>query len=31
MIAVLIRDYRGRNAITIQEQQALPLEDERKP
>jgi hypothetical protein len=31
MIEVLIRDYCGRNGITIQEQQALPLEDERKP
>jgi hypothetical protein len=28
---VLIRDYCGRNGITIQEQQALLLEAERKP
>jgi hypothetical protein len=31
VIEVLIRDYCGRNGITIQEQQALPLEDDRKP
>jgi hypothetical protein len=31
MIEVLIRDYCGRNGITIQEQRALLLEDERKP
>ena len=31
MIEVLIRDYCGRNGITIQEQQALLLEDEPKP
>ena len=30
MIEVLIRDYCGRNGITIQEQQTLPLDDERK-
>ena len=30
MIEVLIRDYCGRNGITIQEQQSLPLDDERK-
>jgi hypothetical protein len=27
MVEVLIRDYCGRNGITIQEQRALPLED----
>ena len=31
MVEVLIRDYCGRNGITIQEQHALLLEDERKP
>jgi hypothetical protein len=31
MVEVLIRDYCGRNGITIQEQQALPLEVERSP
>lgn len=31
MIEVLIRDYCGRNGITIQEQQALALEAEPKP
>ena len=31
MVEVLIRDYCGRNDITIQEQRALLLEDERKP
>jgi hypothetical protein len=30
MVEVLIRDYCGRNGITIPEQQALPLEDEQK-
>ena len=30
MVAVMIRDYCGRNGITIQKQRALPLEDERK-
>ena len=29
MIEVLIRDYCGRNGITILEQQALPLDDDR--
>ena len=29
MIEVLIRDYCGRNGITIQEQQALALGDDR--
>ena len=28
MIEVMIRDHCGRNGITIQEQQPLPLEDE---
>ena len=31
MIEVLIRDYCGRNGITIREQQALLLEDTPKP
>ena len=31
MIEVLIRDYCGRNSITIREQQTLPLDAERKP
>ena len=31
MIEVLIRDYCGRCGITIQEQRALLLDDERKP
>ncbi len=31
MIEVLIRDYCGRNGITIQEQKALLLEDAPKP
>ena len=31
MVEVLIRDYCGRSGITIQEQRALLLEDERKP
>ena len=31
MVEVLIRDYGGRSGITIQEQRALLLEDERKP
>ena len=31
MIEVLIRDYCGRNGITIQERQALLLEDAPKP
>ena len=31
MIEVMIRDHCGRNGITIQEQQALPLEDETSP
>jgi hypothetical protein len=31
MVEVLIRDYCGRNGVTIQGQQALRLEDERKP
>jgi len=31
MVEVLIRDYCGRNDITIQEQRALLLDDERKP
>ncbi len=31
MIEVLIRGYCGQNGITIQEQQTLPLDDERKP
>ena len=31
MIEVLIRDYCGRNGITIQEQQALLLEKNSKP
>ncbi len=30
MIEVLIRDYCGRNGITIQEQRALLLEDDHK-
>lgn len=30
MVEVLIRDYCGRNDITIPEQQALPLADEHK-
>ncbi len=30
MLEVLIRAYCGRNDITIQEQQALPLEVERR-
>ncbi len=30
MVAVMIRDYCGRNDITIQKQRALPLEAERK-
>jgi hypothetical protein len=30
MVEVLIRDYCGRNGITIQEQRALLLENERK-
>lgn len=30
MIAVLIRDYCGRNGITIPEQKALSLGDDRK-
>jgi len=31
MVAVLIRDYCGRNGITIQEQQTLLLEEKRRP
>lgn len=31
MAEVLIRDYCGRSGVAIQEQQALLLEDERKP
>ena len=31
MIEVLIRGYCGKSGITIQEQQTLPLDDERKP
>jgi hypothetical protein len=30
MVEVLIRDYCGRNDITIPEQQALPLADKHK-
>ena len=31
MIEVMIRDHCGRNGISIQEQQPLPLEDEPDP
>jgi hypothetical protein len=31
MIEVLIRDYCGRNGITIQEKRALLLEEKQKP
>ena len=31
MIEVMIRDHCGRTGISIQEQQALPLEDEPAP
>ena len=31
MVAVMIRDYCGRNGITVQEQQALLLEAAPKP
>ncbi len=31
MIEMMIRDYCGRNDITIQEQQALSLENRRRP
>lgn len=31
MVAVIIRDYCGRNGITIQEQQAVHLKDAPKP
>lgn len=31
MVEVLIRDHCGRNSITIPKQEALFLEDERKP
>ncbi len=31
MIEVMIRDYRGRAGLAIQEERAMPLLDERRP